>query len=81
MSEPINTGGDAFPSASCGDFREGMTLRDYFAAQCEVMAYRPLETFKAEHGRQPTVTELAKYIAEIRFIEADAMIAAREVKP
>jgi hypothetical protein len=56
----------------------GMSLRDWFAGQCDVAAYTPIETFKRARGRMPTVGELAEYIASIRFGEADAMLAERE---
>lgn len=52
-------------------------LRDYFAAKADVSLYTPLETFELARGRKPTITELAKYIAEIRMIEADAMLTER----
>tara|TARA_R110002096_G_scaffold173781_2_gene348209 strand:- start:405754 stop:405966 length:213 start_codon:yes stop_codon:yes gene_type:complete len=60
-----------------GEQYEGMSLRDYFAGQCDVLAYTPIETFERAYGRRPGVEELAGYIAEIRGYEADAMIAAR----
>jgi hypothetical protein len=58
----------------------GMSLRDWFAGQADVAIYEPLQTLKAKLSRQPTISELATYVAEIRTIEADAMLAAREGK-
>jgi hypothetical protein len=55
-----------------------MTLRDYFAGQCDVRAYGPGEAYELAYGRRPTISELAAYIAKIRLIEADAMLAARQ---
>lgn len=55
----------------------GMSLRDYFAAKCSVEVYVPVDVFYRTYGRNPDASELAKLIAEIRFIEADAMLAAR----
>lgn len=55
-----------------------MSMRDYFAAQCDVSVYTPFNNLKEIHGRNPTVGELAEYIAGVRMIEADAMLAARE---
>lgn len=55
----------------------GITVRDYFAAKCDIAAYAPVDSFYRKHGRNPTVNELAAWIAEVRFIEADAMLAAR----
>lgn len=55
----------------------GMTLRDYFAAKCDVEVYTPFRNLSASLGRNPTVGEQAEYIASVRYIEADAMIAER----
>jgi hypothetical protein len=70
------------PEASmehCGkaDGYTGMTLRDYFAAKCDIAVYAPVDSLYRKHGRNPTVNELAAWIAEVRFIEADAMLVAR----
>ncbi|TWC18149.1 hypothetical protein FBY06_11574 [Pseudomonas sp. SJZ085] len=76
-------GGPAFPVTPDNDVRTngaggyGMTLRDYFAAKCEIAMYAPGDIFYRTYGRNPDATELAALIAEIRFIEADAMLAAR----
>ena len=86
----INNGGPAFPSKK-RVFRQGyetnefepvggMTLRDYFAASVNVGEYFPIETFKNSYGRKPNFKELAEYIAQIRMLEADAMLKAREAK-
>ena len=58
----------------------GMSLRDWFAGRADVAIYEPLQTLKGKLSRQPTIDELATYVAEIRTIEADAMLAAREAK-
>ena len=55
-------------------FSHGMTLRDYFAAHTDVSFYTPLENLTAQLQRKPTIGEMAKYIANIRYIEADAML-------
>ena len=55
----------------------GMSLRDYFAAKSNPDLYAPVDIFYRTYGRNPDVNELAKLIAEIRYIEADAMLAAR----
>lgn len=72
-------GGPAFPVAGSehGYPVAGMSMRDYFAAKCDVAVYTPFNNLNASLGRRPTVGELAEYIAGIRFIEADAMLAAR----
>lgn len=86
MSEERNTGGPAFPVMSdvsdmglVNYHHAGMTLRDYFMAKCDVSVYQPYETFRVNRGKEPSAGELAAYIAEIRKIEADAMLKAREV--
>ena len=56
----------------------GMTLRDYFAGQVDISVYNPNRSFEDANGKQPTISELAAYIAEIRMIEADAMLKERE---
>ena len=81
----MNNGGPAFPIASdygadgCGvaEGSPGMTLRDWFAGECNPEVYMPAESWFAREGKEPTVGELAGYIAEIRYIEADDMLAAR----
>ncbi|MDQ0124666.1 hypothetical protein J2W17_003620 [Pseudomonas lini] len=78
-------GGPAFPApeAAVARFGEGnpdaflgMSLRDFFAAKCDIKVYAPVDSFYRKHGRHPTINELAAWIAEVRFIEADAMLAA-----
>ena len=58
--------------------KPGMSLRDYFAAKADVAAYNPTQSFRMAHKKLPTIDELADYIATIRFIEADAMLSARQ---
>jgi hypothetical protein len=53
------------------------TLRDQFAMACDVSMFRPAETYRDMLKRNPTIEELASHIARIRYIEADAMMAAR----
>ena len=59
----------------------GMSLRDWFAGQCDISAYGPAEAFRIANRRHPTINELAYYIARIRYIEADAMLTARSGDP
>lgn len=56
---------------------QGMSLRDYFAGKCDISQYVPVDVFYRTYGRNPDASELAALIAEIRYIEADAMLAAR----
>lgn len=58
----------------------GLSLRDWFAGQADVSAYQPKDTLEHKLGRVVTIDELAAYIAKIRLIEADAMLAARDVQ-
>ena len=69
MSTPINDGGPAFPS----------TLRDWFAGQalsgiCANSTFL-IETHADNWG------EKVKLLAVDAYTTADAMLAAREVKP
>ena len=69
MNAMIETGGHAFP-LNCGSYQySGMTLRDYFAAKAmQAMLYK--------EGEPPN-----EDVAAWSYQVADAMIAAREVKP
>ena len=68
-----NDGGPAFPSAENGDrlgqvfYRQGMTLRDYFAGQA-LAGYRASKHW--ECSDEENVVALA-------YIDADAMLAER----
>lgn len=79
MSEE-QEGGTAFPIVhpdGKGVQYYGMTLRDYFAAKASIEMYAPIDTIYRKLGRNPTVNELAEWIADARYIEADFMIARR----
>jgi hypothetical protein len=79
-------GGSAFPinyvAGPNGDpvsyASDGMTLRDYAAIHADVSTGDFSEVYKNSQGRYPTVIELADYMAEIRYIMADAMLRARD---
>ena len=78
-----NTGGSAFTQQLESNrdgfaITGGMTMRDYFAASVDVSIYQPLVMLKNKINRDPTVAELAAYIADIRMVEADALLKARE---
>ena len=84
----LEHGGPAFPlheamSMEPGNVDEhkrlmaGMSLRDYFAAKCDIDVYAPVDSLYRELGRNPTVNEMADWIADVRFIEADAMLKRR----
>lgn len=59
----------------------GLTKREVFAMEVDVSAYSPYQTWCNKHGAPPTVDQLAEYIASIRIIEADALLAALEKSP
>jgi hypothetical protein len=79
----IDNGGPAFPipmlpgevwdHAKFGN-PNGLSVRAYFAGCVNPVAYDPIETFRQNHRRIPTINELAAFIAEIRMVEADAII-------
>jgi hypothetical protein len=74
-------GGPAFPLTRESSFNknyEGMTLRDWFAGQADVPWNAVLETLELRGEKNPTVQRMAEYRAEIKYVMADAMIAARE---
>jgi hypothetical protein len=81
-----DNGGPAFPAPEASvarfgagneDAFMGLTVRDYFAARADIAVYTPVDSLYRKLGRNPTADEMATWIAEVRFIEADAMIAAR----
>lgn len=65
MTKP--TGGPAFPQPTSGVLKEGMTLRDYFAAQA-------LPTVMQEFHKKYE----SEWIAYAAYKMADAMLAARK---
>lgn len=88
----IDNGGPAFAQAlatvdgngnplSLGDVERnpiGMTLRDWFAGQADIPWNAVIETLAIKGNQSPTVIDLLTYRAELKYIEADAMIAARK---
>lgn len=72
----INNGGPAFPRPgdqySQSDSQDGMSLRDYFAAQALAgYASRPLASF--DTGQAPSYADVARW----SYKQADAMLAER----
>ena len=68
------TGGPAFPNKiTSGDLLsdQGMTLRDYFAAQA-------MSAFIDYHEWQSTVLKISSLAAENAYALADAMLEARK---
>lgn len=78
MNNPINDGGPAFPIPTeyMTTEQPGMTLRDYFAGQA-VMALVTKEAIELIGRKRITGADLATACYDL----ADAMLAAREVKP
>ncbi len=66
MKTPSNDGGAAFPVMYVS---EGMTLRDYFSGQALAGALA-----------DPNFNMPPAQLAELAYMEADAMLAARERK-
>jgi hypothetical protein len=91
MNDQIKDGGPAFPHHDSGDTgtRPGMTLRDYFAASADVSdLMKGMTSNDADRIGIPMPSNSdtlawavwrAKVKSRLRFIEADAMLAAREV--
>ena len=77
MSESIETGGPAFPqeatSAQGKHYWFGMSLRDWFAGQALVGICAHPNNTSAKLSRED--------VALSSYAMADAMLAAREVKP
>jgi|688.fasta_scaffold914646_1 hypothetical protein len=69
----INDGGPAFPFDRYGERVSGMTLRDWFATHATDADIAAIQT--PPHGAQ----NITRY--EARYIHADQMLKAREVKP
>ena len=68
------TGGPAFPNPrweGWGSPQEGMTLRDYFAAEA-------VKAFIDKDDWQSTVDDVAQEVAFNAYAVADAMLEARE---
>ena len=90
--DKINTGGPAFPATEnheyfgLADF-QGMTLRDYAAIHADGLDEDTVSDYAATFNRDPTPETgdylgwakwFAKADARLRYIRADAMIAARD---
>lgn len=81
----IKAGGPAFPypfydeKGHCIDGIEGMTLRDYFAAQAlsTILGQYDFTFFEDDEKAQPEDT-LALCLARNSYTMADAMLKARE---
>ena len=70
MSAPKD-GGTAFPITRMDEpYREGMSLRDYFAAAA-LQGLIASDVYRKDQGSQ-------KKVAEISYILADAMLEARK---
>lgn len=72
-------GWGAFPNVTTDgcDSDMGITTRDYFAAKADVSLYGPKQALESKLDRQATMLELAEYIVQLRYLEADAMLAER----
>jgi len=75
MSQPINDGGPAFPTAF-QMHSKGMTLRDYFAAA----ALNGLLGNIGFHVETDVESDIPNAIAKYAYEAADAMLKAMECK-
>lgn len=70
----------AFPATEAHGLNSGdpgMGLRDYAAIHADVTWSAACEAFEIKFGRRPTLEEHAAYVAKIRYLMADAMLAER----
>lgn len=71
--------GVIFPSSVYGSrYDPGMTLRDWFAGQADI-PWNVLHAMLVQRGEhEPTSGRVAEYRANMKYIEADAMLEARK---
>lgn len=89
----IDDGGPAYPQldvTSCerdghGDLIDpftsasgGMSLRDYAAIHAGIPWNAVIETLRLLGNEHPTIGEIVAYRAKVKYVEADAMLAARK---
>lgn len=63
---------------------DGMSLRDYFAAKADIPWSAVLDTLSIkspERDGKFSIAEVAKQRCAMKYIEADAMLAARAEQP
>lgn len=58
-------------------YGQGLSVRDYFATHVNISGMNVFETLALSGNKTPTVAELSKYAAEIKYIMADAMLVER----
>ncbi len=56
----------------------GMTLRDWFAGQADIPWNAVAETLAIKGDVHPTVSGILEYRSQLKYIEADAMLKARD---
>ena len=83
MTEPpqkIDDGGPAYPSLTYSpSHQRGMSVRMWLAGKSQIpweILIRALERKFPNHENNFTFDEMFEYLAELRFMDADAMIAA-----
>lgn len=67
----------AFPRDHRYQGHNGMTLRDYAAIHADFPWNAVMETLRLKGEPTPTIRRLAEYRAEVVYLQADAMLAAR----
>lgn len=78
MNPTIDDGGPAFPVTET--IYEGMSLRDYFAANADIpweAVFNALEQKFPHKAGKLTNSEIVEYRACLKYLEADAMLKAR----
>lgn len=85
-----DNGGPAFPGSKKNywhdglqnkeniDYQAGMSLRDWYAGMADIPWNATLETLKMKGEENVTAARVFEYRAELAFLQADAMIKARE---
>ena len=82
----INTGGPAFPVPDShhanGQVQygaNGMTLRDYLASKADIPWDTVVDTLVEQTGKKEfSIKDILRTRADMKYWEADAMLAARE---
>jgi hypothetical protein len=73
-------GGSAFPIEGNGNLHPhaGITVRDWFAGQSDIPWNAVIDGLAMLGELRPTVERVVEYRAKMKYLEADAMLKARE---
>lgn len=81
MTKKIEDGGPAFPQNEFSAYttdREGVCVRDWIAATIYIPWDAVRVAIAMSGNKYPTAGEIISYRARLRYLEADAMLAARK---